>query len=482
MSAMTKYDTIFESIQDKVNTGELTVAEARILNDIAYDKYVVENSLEYDPKKETEFLDKYSKGISAYKTAYLQLTTVAKQMEKLNKSIMNAAIKNCEDKLDDLEKILVYTPLLSKKAINLNMKFVKTLSITIASTAAIIGALIGIKKASKFVTSKGTDMLNGKTKDDDDSDKIARVNEKIDKIKSIDKGIRKGANYAIGATAVGAAGVTSLAGIIENSVAYQKRRDKFVQEQIKYITKCRISIEKIRTKSDMLLTESVDDVIDRCNLILETTGNNTVLKKSIAECKRDIKENKRHIENSIKTKDFKGAYKYINDTRKSFIKMKHLVHEVPTDAADDIIPHVVFFIESLGLSALIVYIGETIVGKIDKDKLNSDLVFEIIDAYPKEAQPTVNKIHGRLNDLVDKNKTKPNSEKLKDGSRAALKSIPFALADDAIFTNYRVLKAGDSASTNKYKNKAMIIIDKAIKQLNKLENTVRKAEAKYNNK
>jgi len=36
---MTKYEIIFESIQDKVNSGELTMEDAKVLNDVAFEKY-----------------------------------------------------------------------------------------------------------------------------------------------------------------------------------------------------------------------------------------------------------------------------------------------------------------------------------------------------------------------------------------------------------------------------------------------------------
>lgn len=36
---MTKYEIIFESLQDKVSIGELSMEDAQILNDIAFDKY-----------------------------------------------------------------------------------------------------------------------------------------------------------------------------------------------------------------------------------------------------------------------------------------------------------------------------------------------------------------------------------------------------------------------------------------------------------
>ena len=39
---MSKYDIIFEKLQDKVDSGELTIEDAQILNDAAYEKYVTE--------------------------------------------------------------------------------------------------------------------------------------------------------------------------------------------------------------------------------------------------------------------------------------------------------------------------------------------------------------------------------------------------------------------------------------------------------
>ena len=36
---MTKYDIIFEALQDQVESGDLTVETAEYLNDIAYELY-----------------------------------------------------------------------------------------------------------------------------------------------------------------------------------------------------------------------------------------------------------------------------------------------------------------------------------------------------------------------------------------------------------------------------------------------------------
>lgn len=40
--AMESYNAIYEELQNRVNSGELTVEEANVLNDMAYDKYVGE--------------------------------------------------------------------------------------------------------------------------------------------------------------------------------------------------------------------------------------------------------------------------------------------------------------------------------------------------------------------------------------------------------------------------------------------------------
>lgn len=48
---MSKYDIIFEALQERVNSGELTIDEANKINDIAYEKYMYE-------KLETNIIDK----------------------------------------------------------------------------------------------------------------------------------------------------------------------------------------------------------------------------------------------------------------------------------------------------------------------------------------------------------------------------------------------------------------------------------------
>lgn len=42
---MNKYEIIFESLQDMVNSGDLTLEQANEINDLAYEKYVIEAGL-----------------------------------------------------------------------------------------------------------------------------------------------------------------------------------------------------------------------------------------------------------------------------------------------------------------------------------------------------------------------------------------------------------------------------------------------------
>lgn len=51
---MTKYELIAEALQDKVNSGELTLEDANRLNDLAYTKYVIEAK---DNSKDLELIE-----------------------------------------------------------------------------------------------------------------------------------------------------------------------------------------------------------------------------------------------------------------------------------------------------------------------------------------------------------------------------------------------------------------------------------------
>ena len=78
---MTKYDIIFEELQYKVNSGELAVEDAQILNDLAYEKYS-EESVTYD-----QYLESMEEELFGEATRYKE------EQEKLAKKI-NAEQKN----------------------------------------------------------------------------------------------------------------------------------------------------------------------------------------------------------------------------------------------------------------------------------------------------------------------------------------------------------------------------------------------------
>lgn len=74
---MTKYEIIFESLQEKVNTGELTLEDAEILNDVAYEKYA-EDETEYEEAGMTyeEYLE------SMEEEMFGEATRLAKEIQK----------------------------------------------------------------------------------------------------------------------------------------------------------------------------------------------------------------------------------------------------------------------------------------------------------------------------------------------------------------------------------------------------------------
>ena len=107
---MDKYEVIFESLQERVNKGELTMEQAERLNDMAYAKYVTEASKssplkdmlpklkkikdakpsEYDGQEEVkEFVDKYYDDITK-STDLLQ-----EEPAKLSKANKNYLLRFC---------------------------------------------------------------------------------------------------------------------------------------------------------------------------------------------------------------------------------------------------------------------------------------------------------------------------------------------------------------------------------------------------
>ena len=53
---MTKYEMIFEAIQQKYDNGEITFEHAEKLNNIAYEKYAIESEEEDDSEDLVEDL------------------------------------------------------------------------------------------------------------------------------------------------------------------------------------------------------------------------------------------------------------------------------------------------------------------------------------------------------------------------------------------------------------------------------------------
>ena len=100
---MNKYDIIFEALQQKVNAGILTLEDAEILNDLAYEKYISEaNNVSI---------------ISEAKDCFNELQTVSKDffgfidkdvtntIEEVKKMDKNAKIK-LNAKLDKVNKFI----------------------------------------------------------------------------------------------------------------------------------------------------------------------------------------------------------------------------------------------------------------------------------------------------------------------------------------------------------------------------------------
>lgn len=50
---MTLYDVVYEALQDRVESGEITLEEAQILNEMAYDRYMTEGMFSKSPLKDT---------------------------------------------------------------------------------------------------------------------------------------------------------------------------------------------------------------------------------------------------------------------------------------------------------------------------------------------------------------------------------------------------------------------------------------------
>lgn len=99
---MTKYDIMFESIQEKVNSGELTIEDAQVLNEIAFEKYG-DDDTEYDTVTESlditvieEAADLVADGILSVQEA----CDCYEIMEKTgNNAVLRTAIKKNETEI-----------------------------------------------------------------------------------------------------------------------------------------------------------------------------------------------------------------------------------------------------------------------------------------------------------------------------------------------------------------------------------------------
>jgi hypothetical protein len=103
---MTKYDIIFESLQEKVNSGELSMDDARILNDVAFEKYS-EDDTEYEELCEScdeeDSAVTYEEYLEAMEyELFGEATRLSKEIVEKRKRAQLAA-KQCKDKIDDLQ-------------------------------------------------------------------------------------------------------------------------------------------------------------------------------------------------------------------------------------------------------------------------------------------------------------------------------------------------------------------------------------------
>ena len=85
---MTKYEIIYEALQEKVNSGELTVEDAEILNDIAYERYA-KDMTEYTESCDDEGMtyDEYFESMED--ELFGEATRLAKEIRKKNLNNQN---------------------------------------------------------------------------------------------------------------------------------------------------------------------------------------------------------------------------------------------------------------------------------------------------------------------------------------------------------------------------------------------------------
>ena len=102
---MTKYDIIFEALQDQVESGDLTVETAEYLNDIAYELYSDDM---YTEATGRDSLKEYKKKEKEFKKLRKEFKTAVKKGDiKKAKSIFKELKKipnECEKILDEIDK------------------------------------------------------------------------------------------------------------------------------------------------------------------------------------------------------------------------------------------------------------------------------------------------------------------------------------------------------------------------------------------
>ena len=105
---MNKYEIIYESLQERVNSGELSIEDAQVLNDLAYDKFGD------DDTEMEEVFDESTRLSREINARQSDLSNQIKRIESHLKQIKSAAEKetdlkkktDLENEIDDVESIL----------------------------------------------------------------------------------------------------------------------------------------------------------------------------------------------------------------------------------------------------------------------------------------------------------------------------------------------------------------------------------------
>lgn len=101
-----KYNKIVESLQERINSGDITLEFAEAVNDLAYEKYISESSVE-DIMKQAEEKMKNSRIKMLDDTVKFAKEDIARQKEfyKNNPQIIEKFIKQHEDHIKKMQKM-----------------------------------------------------------------------------------------------------------------------------------------------------------------------------------------------------------------------------------------------------------------------------------------------------------------------------------------------------------------------------------------